>query len=67
TKDNKKHDVYQTKGAYTVLEDLVASLSGAVKDDNVVRYMLLLESDLDLHPDIGAGKVKEILTQLKSA
>lgn len=58
--------VYQTKGAYTVLEDLVAALSGAVRDDNVVRYMLLLEQDLKLHPEIGEGKAKEILARLKS-
>lgn len=59
--------VHRTKGAYTVLEDLVASLSGAVKDDNVVRYMLLLEKDLDLLPEIGAGRAKETLARLKSA
>lgn len=58
--------VYRTKGAYTVLEDLVAALSGAVKGDNVVRYMLLLEQDLKLHPEIGEGKAKEILARLKS-
>ena len=65
TKDAQS--VYQTKGAYTVLEDLVAALSGAIRDDNVVRYMLLLEKDPDLHPEIGAGKAKEILSRLKSA
>jgi len=59
--------VYRTKGAYTVLEDLVAALSGAVKDDNVVRYTLLLEEDLKLHPEIGEGKAKEILARLKSS
>jgi len=58
--------VYRTKGAYTVLEDLVAALSGAVKEDNVVLYTLLLEEDLKLHPEIGEGKAKEILARLKS-
>jgi hypothetical protein len=58
--------VYRTKGAYTVLEDLVAALSGAVKDDNVVLYTLLLEEDLKLRPEIGEGKAKEILARLKS-
>ena len=44
--------VYQTKGAYNVLTDLVAALSGADQDDNVVRYMLIYERDLALSPEI---------------
>jgi peptidoglycan hydrolase-like protein with peptidoglycan-binding domain len=56
----------KTKGAYSVLEDLVAAFSGAVRDDNEVRYMLLVEPDLTLHPEIGAGKAGEILARLKS-
>jgi hypothetical protein len=58
--------VYRTKGAYSVLEDLVAALSGADKDDSIVRYTLLLEQDLMLHPEVGAGRAREILAQLKS-
>jgi hypothetical protein len=57
--------VYQTKGAYTVLEDLVAALSGAVKDDNVIRYMLIYERDLELSPELGAGKANEIVSRLR--
>jgi len=64
----KKNDsgVLQTKGAYNVLTDLVAALSGADKDDNVVRYMLLYEHDLALSPEIGEGKALEIVTRLQS-
>jgi hypothetical protein len=58
--------VFQTKGAYNVLTDLVAALSGADKDDNVLRYMLLYERDLELSPEIGAGKAKEIVTRLQA-
>jgi peptidoglycan hydrolase-like protein with peptidoglycan-binding domain len=54
--------VYQTKGAYTVLGDLVAAFSG---DDNVVRYMLLYEQDLALAPDTGITKELEILRQFE--
>lgn len=46
----KVNGVYQTKGAYTVLTDLVAALSGAT--DNTVRYMLLDAADLDLKPEL---------------
>jgi hypothetical protein len=55
--------VYQTKGAYTVLGDLVAAFSG---DDNTVRYMLLYEEDLALIPEIGVAKASEILNRLES-
>lgn len=57
--------VYQTKGAYTVLSDLVAAFSGANPDDNVVRYMLLYEQDLALSPDTGILKELEILRQFE--
>ncbi len=63
---DKIEGVYQTKGAYTVLEDLVAALSGAVKDDNVVLYTLLPEQDLKLHPEIGEDEARDILARLKS-
>jgi hypothetical protein len=55
----------KTKGAYSVLEDLVAAFSGAVSNDNEVRYMLLVEQDLTLHPEIGAGEARKILALLK--
>jgi hypothetical protein len=54
--------IYQTKGAYTVLGDLVASFSG---EDNVVRYMLLYEQDLALVQDVGITKELEILRQFE--
>ncbi len=58
--------VYQTKGAYAVLGDLVAALSGADKNDNVVRYMLIYERDLALSPEIGLGKAGEIVARLQA-
>ncbi|HEU0176466.1 MAG TPA: peptidoglycan-binding protein [Blastocatellia bacterium] len=61
----KNNGVYLTKGAYNVLIDLVAALSGADQDDNVVRYMLTYERDLELSPEIGADKANEIVTRLE--
>jgi len=61
----KNNGVYRTKGAYNVLIDLVAALSGADQDDNVVRYMLTYERDLELSPEIGADKAHEIVTRLE--
>jgi len=58
--------VYQTKGAYNLLTDLVAALSGADQDDNVVRYMLIYERDLALSPEIGAGEAEEIVERLQA-
>ena len=58
--------VYQTKGAYDVLTDMVAALSGADEDDNIVKYMLIYERDLALTPEPGAGKAAEIVTRLQS-
>jgi hypothetical protein len=58
--------VYQTKGAYNVLTDLVAALSGGDQDDNVIRYMLLYEHDLALSPEIGDGKANEIVSRLQA-
>jgi len=62
----KNNGVYQTKGAYDVLTDLVAALSGAGENDNVVRYMLIYERDLSLSPEIGAGRANEIVTRLQA-
>jgi len=47
--------VYQTRGAYSVLEDLVTALSGS---DNVVRYMLLSERDLDVNAEAILNRLK---------
>jgi hypothetical protein len=54
--------VYQTKGAYTVLGDMVAAFSG---DENLVKYMLLYEQDLALSPEIGVAKATDILKRLE--
>ncbi|MCI0698173.1 peptidoglycan-binding protein [candidate division KSB1 bacterium] len=54
--------IYQTKGAYTVLGDLVAAFSG---EDNVMRYMLIYDEDLALTSDAGIAKELEILRQFE--
>ena len=51
--------VYQTRGAYTVMSDLVAALSG---DDNIVHYTLAYEQDLSA--ELGLGEALEILKKL---
>jgi hypothetical protein len=43
---------YQSKGAYTVLADLVTSLSQ--DQDHVVRYLLLTEDELAVSPELVA-------------
>ena len=43
---------YQSKGAYTVLTDLVTSFSG--DQDNVVRYLLLTDDELAVSPALAA-------------
>ncbi len=50
-----------TRGAYSVLVDLVAAFSG---DVHRLNYMLLYERDLDLDPAIGAARAERILSQL---
>jgi hypothetical protein len=59
-------DVYQSKGAYTILEHLVAAFSGAKPDDNVVYYTLLTEADLTFNPELGVNRGREIVTELKA-
>lgn len=54
----KVDGVYQSKGAYSVLVDLVTALSS---DRHRVNYMLLYERDLDLDPSIGASATAAIL------
>ena len=49
---------YMTKGAYSVLVDLVTAFSGDVHE---VDYMLLYERDLDLEPAIGRGAAAAVL------
>jgi len=66
TLGQKINGVYQTKGAYTLLVDLVAALSGANPDDNVVRYTLIYERDLKLTPGLGADKGKQTLARFKA-
>lgn len=52
---------YMTKGAYTVMADLVAAFSG---DLHAANYTLLYEKDLELHPEIGARAAKDILNKI---
>ena len=47
-----------TKGAYSVLVDLVTAFSG---DVHAADYMLLYEQDLDLEPSIGHGAAGAVL------
>ena len=57
----KRNGVYQTKGAYSVLVDLITAFSGSV---HAAKYMLVYERDLDLEPGIGAGVTQEILNAI---
>jgi hypothetical protein len=66
TLGTKVNGVHQTKGAYTMLGDLVAALSGASPEDNIVHYTLIYEQDLKLSPEIGAAKATEALLQFQS-
>lgn len=55
---------YQTRGAYTMLADIVTAFSGG--EDNTVKYMLLSEKDLDLNPEIGLAAAREALDRIES-
>jgi len=57
--------VYQTKGAYTVLSDLVAAWSGAAPDDNTVAYTLLYAQDLALCPELDFSRDLAVLRQFE--
>lgn len=64
--DTKIGGVYQTKGAYSILGDLVGALSGAKPEDNNVRFTLIDERDLSLSPELGADKAQQMLAQFKA-
>jgi hypothetical protein len=49
-----------------MLGDLVAALSGANPDDNIVHYMLIYEQDLALSPEIGVVKPAELLSKFQT-
>jgi hypothetical protein len=53
----KQRQVYQTKGAYSVLVDLVTAFSGS---DHVLDYMLIYEDDLKIDPGFGANMASKI-------
>ena len=53
----KQRNVYQTKGAYSVLVDLVTAFSGS---DHVIDYMLIYEDDLKIDPGFGANMAAQI-------
>jgi hypothetical protein len=59
----KRNGIIQTKGAYTLLADLVTALSGAIPGDNTVHYMLLADQDLARDADI-AQKAIDALQML---
>jgi hypothetical protein len=54
----RPNGVYVTKGAYSVLVDLVTAFS---RDVHAADYMLLYERDLDLEPELGAAVAKNLL------
>jgi hypothetical protein len=58
----KSGNEYYTRGAYTVIEDLVTALSG---QDNSVRYMLLDDGDVNLNPSIGLNAVEGAIAMIK--
>jgi hypothetical protein len=57
----KINDVYQSKGAYSVLVDLVTAFSG---DLFAVNYMLVYEEDLGLDGGIGPSAAENILARI---
>ncbi|MFN0119095.1 MAG: hypothetical protein ACKV2V_01185 [Blastocatellia bacterium] len=61
-----KDKVYLSKGAYTVLEHLVAAFSGKNPDDNIVHYTLLPETDLALTPAPGVAAAQTLVERLKA-
>jgi len=59
----KIKNIYQTKGAYSVLVDLVTAFSGS---DHVLDYMLIYEDDLKVDPGFGANmaaKINAVMTK----
>jgi hypothetical protein len=54
---NKVDNVYQTKGAYSVLVDLVTAFSGG---DHALDYTLVYEDDLKIDPGFGADMAAKI-------
>ncbi len=59
--------VYQNKGAYTMLVNLITALTGENADDNVIRYTLLTEADLSIDGDQIASQTIDLLQQLRTA
>jgi hypothetical protein len=58
----RRNGVYVTKGAYSVLVDLITAFSS---DIHAADYMLLYERDLELEPEIGAAAAAAMLRTLK--
>ena len=65
TKDGQGN--FLNKGAYTVLESLIAALSGEDPDDNIIRYTLLTEADLALDNDQFSTQTAALLNQMHTA
>lgn len=64
--ENDAKGIYLNKGAYTVLENLVAAFSGANPDDNIVRYTLLNAADMKFNPEVLASQTTDLLAQMKA-
>ena len=60
------NSITKTRGAYNVLSDVVATFSGDM-ESSTVKYMLLMEDDLNLNSDIAAliGQARETAAELK--
>ena len=58
----RQNGVYVTKGAYSVLVDLITAFS---RDVHAADFMLLYERDLDLEPEIGAAAAAATLRTLR--
>jgi peptidoglycan hydrolase-like protein with peptidoglycan-binding domain len=58
---------YLSKGAVTMMENLVAAFSGSGADDRVVHYTLLTEDDLALEGEQFASQTLDLLQQLRTA
>ena len=62
TLGTRVNGIYQTKGAYTVLADLITAFSGSVYE---VDYLLLYAEDLDRHTDLGAAVAQRLLERMR--
>lgn len=62
TLGTRVNSIYQTKGAYTVLADLITAFSGSIHE---VDYLLLYEADLDRHTALGAEVARRLSERMR--